>query len=154
MEMKKVTKAVIDDFLAQKKLAIIGVSRNTKEFANLAYRMLKTRGYTVYPVNPFTEIAEGDKCYSKIKSLPEKVDGALVMLPPEKTLQVLPEIAEAGIGHVWLQQHTESPQALQFCADHKINVVYGECIMMFSEPLEFPHKLHRWGLKVFGLLPK
>ena len=149
-----VTQKDIQNFLAQKSLAVIGVSRNKNEFANSAYRLLKSRGYTVYPVNPYTEHIEDDKCYPSIKSLPEPVDGALVMLPPQKTMQVLPEIAEAGIKNIWLQQRTDSPQAIQFCKDRKINVVYGECIMMFSEPLDFPHRLHRWGKKVFGLLPK
>jgi predicted CoA-binding protein len=149
-----VSQKTIADFLSQKKIAIIGVSRDSKQFANTAYRLLKTQGYVVYPVNPFTERVENDRCYPAIKSLPELVDGVLMMLPPEKTLQVLPEVAEAGIQHVWLQQQTDSPQAVQFCVDHNINVVYGECIMMFVEPLSFPHQLHRWGKKVFGSLPK
>jgi uncharacterized protein len=141
------------NFLSQKKLALIGVSRDTKQFANVAFRLLKDRGYVIYPINPNTDHVEGDRCFPSISSLPEKVNGALVMLPPEKTMQVLPEIADAGIKHVWLQQQTESPQALQFCADHDIDVVYGECIMMFTEPLSFPHRLHRWVKKVVGKLP-
>jgi len=149
-----VSRKSIDDFLSQKKLALVGLSRDTKQLANVAYRFLKTHGYTVYPVNPNADKLEGDRCYPNIRSLPEKVDGAILMLPPEKTMKLLPEIAEAGIKHVWLQQQTESPQAIQFCVDHNMNVVYGECIMMFSEPLAFPHRLHRWGKKVFGSLPK
>ena len=144
----------INEFLSLKKLAVIGVSRNANELANIAYRKLKTLGETVYPVNPFTERIENDRCYPNIKSLPEKVDGILIMLPPAKTMDVLPEIAEAGIAHVWLQQQTESPQAVQFCSDHNIHVVYGECIMMFLEPLGFPHRLHRWIKKVTGRLPR
>jgi uncharacterized protein len=144
----------IEDFLSLKKISVIGVSHNAKELANVAYRKLKTCGYTVYPVNLFAEKIENDRCYSNIQSLPEKVDGVLVMLPPGKTLQVLPEIAEAGIEHVWLQQHTESAEAIQFCKDHNIHVVYGECIMMFTEPLELPHRLHRWIKKVTGKLPQ
>jgi hypothetical protein len=144
----------ITNFLSQKKLAVIGVSRDTKQFANYAYRFLKTHGYIVYPVNPNAKLVEGDKCFPNIMSLPEKVDGALIMLPPEKTMKVLPEITDAGINHIWLQQQTESPQAIQFCKDRKINVVYGECIMMFSEPLAIPHRLHRWVKRVTGTLPK
>jgi uncharacterized protein len=149
-----VSRKSIDDFLSQKKLALVGLSRDTKQLANVAYRFLKAHGYTVYPVNPNADQVEGEQCFSTVASLPEKVDGALIFLPPEKTIKVLPEITEAGIKHVWLQQQTESPQAIQFCLDHNINVVYGECIMMFSEPLAVPHRLHRWGKKVMGKLPK
>jgi predicted CoA-binding protein len=144
----------IIDFLSQKKLAAIGVSRDAKQFSNSAYRLLKTHGFTVYPVNPNAEQIEGDRCFPNITSLPEKVDRALIMLPPEKTMHVLPEIAAAGIKHVWLQQQTESPQAIQFCSDHNINVVYGECIIMFVEPVGFPHRMHRWVKKVTGALPQ
>ena len=143
----------IDDFLSQKKLAVIGVSRDTKQFANSAYRLLKEHSYIVYPVNPYAERVENDRCYPNIKALPEQIGGALVMLPPEKTMQVLPEIAESGIKHVWLQQGAESPQAIQFCKDRNINVVYGQCILMFAEPVAFYHRLHRWGVKFIGRLP-
>ncbi len=149
-----VSQKSIQDFIAQKNLAVVGVSRDTKEFSYQAYNLLKTHGYEVYPVNPNTDKIGEDKCYPDVRSLPERVNGALMMLPPEKTVQVLPDIAEAGIKFVWLQQRTESPQALQFCADHNINVVYGQCIMMFTEPVSFFHRFHRWGKKVAGKLPK
>ena len=107
----------------------------------------------MYPVNPNTEQVEGDRCFPNIASLPEQVNGVIIFLPPEKTMKVLPEIAEAGIKHIWLQQQTESPQAIQFCLDHGIEAVYGECILMFIEPVNFPHRMHRWVKKVTGTLP-
>ena len=144
----------ITDFLSQKKLAVIGVSRDPNQIANCAYRFLKTHGYKVYPINPNTAQVEGDRCFPNIASLPEKVDSALVVLPPEKTMKVLPEITKAGIKHIWLQQQAESPEAIQFCIDRNMNVVNGECIMMFSDPLAILHRIHRWVKKVTGTLPK
>jgi uncharacterized protein len=149
-----VNKKRIDTFLSLKIIAVVGVSRDARQFANAAYRLLKERGYTVFPVNPNTERAEGDQCFPSISSVPARVDGVVVMLPPEKTIQVLPEIVQVGIHHVWLQQQSESPQVLQYCADHHIDAVYGECIMMFLEPLGLPHRLHRWVKKAIGKLPR
>ncbi len=120
----------------------------------IAYKFLKENGYTVFPVNPNAEKIENETCYPDVKSIPGKIDGALVLLPPGKTIEVLPEIAEAGIKNIWLQQQTDSPQAIQFCKDRGINVVYGECIMMFAEPAAFPHRMHRWIKKMFHTLPK
>ena len=148
-----VPKSSIDAFLAQRKLAVVGVSRDSKKFSNAAYRVLKDRGYTVYAVNPYAERVEGDRCYPAVKDLPEQVGGALVMLPPEKTEQVLPEIAKAGIKNVWIQQLSETAKAIEFCREQGINVVHGECIIMFAEPVAFPHRMHRWGKKLFGKLP-
>lgn len=149
-----VSRKSIDDFLAQKKIAVIGVSRDAKQIANSAYRMLKQRGYIIYPVNPYAERVENDRCYPHIKALPEQVEAALVMLPPSKTELVLQEIADAGIKYVWLQQQSETAHAIQFCRDHNITVVHGECILMFLEPLGVPHRIHRWIKKVTGTLPQ
>lgn len=149
-----VTQSVILDFLAQKKIAVVGVSRDAKKFANTAYRLLKARGYKIFPVNPFAENIEGDRCYSNVKALPEKADSALIMLPPEKVMDVLNDVAEAGIKYVWIQQHSESEQAILFCQNNGIKLIHGECIIMFSEPVGFAHRLHRWGKKMTGTLPK
>ncbi len=150
----KISGRSIQDFLDQRKIAVIGVSRDTRQLSYQAYNLLKTRGFEVYAVNPNTDNIVGDKCYPNVNSLPSKVGGALVMLPPEKTVQVLPEIAGAGIKQVWLQQQTESEQAIKFCSDHGINVVYGQCIMMFIEPVESFHRFHRWIKKITNTLPK
>lgn len=143
----------VDAFLSQKKLAVMGVSRDTKQFANSIYRLLKERNYTVYPVNPNAEYAENDRCFRDIKSLPEQVGGVLVLLPPEKIFQAVSDITEAGIKHIWLNNQAESKKTLQYCRDHNVNIVYGQCVLMFLEPLAFPHRLHRWINKVTGKFP-
>jgi predicted CoA-binding protein len=47
-----VTKKIIEEFLGPRKLAIAGVSGNSKKFGYLVFRDLKANGYEVYPVNP------------------------------------------------------------------------------------------------------
>lgn len=151
--MKRVSKSSIDNFLAQKRVAVVGVSRNPQEFANTAYRFLKTHGYTVFPVNPFAERIEGDRCYPNVTALPERIDAALIILPSEKVMDVLPAIIETGVKHIWLQQGIKSDQAVKLCIEHQVNVIYGECILMFAEPVGFPHRFHAWGKKLFGQYP-
>ena len=43
---------IIDDFLAQRRIAVAGVSRNPHKFGNVLFRELKQRGYDVLPLNP------------------------------------------------------------------------------------------------------
>ncbi len=64
-----ITKASVENFLSQKNIAVVGVSRNTKNFGNTIYRSLKKKGYNVYPINPNAEKIEGDKCYPDLHSL-------------------------------------------------------------------------------------
>lgn len=60
------------DFLAQKRIAIAGVSATRENAANLIYRTLKQRGYTVYGINPHGNVFQGARCYPSVASLPEK----------------------------------------------------------------------------------
>jgi len=147
------TKAIMDDFLAQKTFAIVGVSRDQKKFGTIVYRDLKKKGFDVIAVNPKMESIDGDPCYPNLASLPKPVGGIIVVVSPERTETVVKEAKEAGINHVWMQQGAGSKAAIQFCEENGMNVVHGHCIMMFTDPTGF-HKFHRWVWKLIGKLPK
>jgi predicted CoA-binding protein len=148
------TKAAVEDFLAQRTLAVVGVSRDSRKFGNVIFKDLKKKGYRVYPINPNAQSIEGEPCYSNLASLPEKVGGVILVLPPAKSAQVVREAKAAGIERVWLQQGAESREALEFCQQNGISVVAGECILMFARPIGFFHKPHRWVWGLMGKLPQ
>lgn len=146
------TKTAVNDFLNQRTLAVVGVSRSGKKFGNAATRELRKKGYRMIPVHPEAETIDGERCYPSLSRLPEQVGGVLVVVPPDQTEQVVREAADAGIRHVWMQQGAESQSAIDYCRDHDMSVVHGECILMFAEPTG-AHKLHRWFWRVLGKLP-
>ncbi|MBM3144925.1 MAG: CoA-binding protein [Chloroflexi bacterium] len=147
------TKASVDDFISQKALAVVGVSRGGQKFGNMAYRELRANGYKLYPVHPTAEKLEGDRSFSDFESLPEKVGGALIIVPPAQTEKVVREAAAAGIPRVWMQQGSESEAAIRFCQENGIAEVHGECILMFAGK-SFFHKPHRWVWHLIGKAPK
>ncbi len=55
------SRATVDDFLAQRSLAVVGVSRGGKKFGNMVYRELKAKGYRLFPIHPEAEELEGDR---------------------------------------------------------------------------------------------
>jgi uncharacterized protein len=148
------SKPAVDDFLAQRTLAVVGVSRQGKKFGNYAFRELKVRGYRVFPVHPLAEAIEGDRCYPSLGQLPEPVGGVVVVVPPAQTGQVVRDAASAGIQRVWMQQGAASPEAIQFCRENGISEVHGECILMFAQPVKSFHNVHRWVWRLLGKLPK
>ena len=79
------SKKLVDDFVALKKIAVVGVSRKKAKFGNTIYREMREKGYWVYPVNPNADVIEGDTCYPDLLSLPEKVDGVIINVPPVQT---------------------------------------------------------------------
>lgn len=148
------TKAAVADFTALEKLAVVGVSRKGRKFGNLAFKELKQKGYRLFPVNPNAETIEGERCYPNLSALPEPVDGVLIIVPPAETEKVVREAAVAGIKRVWMQQGAESPEAIRFCQENGIEVVHGECILMFTERPAFYHRTHRWVWGLLGKLPR
>jgi len=148
------TRAAVNDFLAQRTIAVVGVSRDRKKFGNVVYRLLREKGYRVLAVNPNMDEINGEPCYPEVNALPDGVDGVITVVPPAQTNQVVAEVAAQGIGRIWMQQGSESETAVQFCESHGISVIAGECILMFAKPVGFPHNLHRWVWGTLGRLPE
>lgn len=148
------SKSNVDDFVAQRTLAVVGVSRQGRKFGNMAYKELRKRGYRLFPVHPQAETVEGDRCFASLGELPEPVDGVLIVVPPAHTEQVVRDAARAGIKRVWMQQGAASPEAIRFCEENGIREIHGECILMFAEPVKSLHSFHRWVWGLLGKLPK
>lgn len=149
----------IADFLAQKRLAVAGVSRNPQgAAANLIYRRLRETGHEVLPVNPNAEMVEGDRCYPNLKAISPPVDGVVIATRPEVAEQLVRECAEIGVTRVWMHRSfgagSVSEAATQFCQDNHITVIPGGCPMMFCQPVDFGHKCMRWILRLTGGLPQ
>jgi len=148
------SKKVVEDFLIQKNIAVVGVSRKKTKFGNAIYRELKQKGYNVFPVNPNMSVFEGDTCYSDLLSIPEQVDAVVINVPPAQTEKVVKEVNEVGIRKVWLQQGSQSDEAVKYCEENGIEYVSNECILMFAQPSAFIHRAHKWVWGVLGKLPQ
>lgn len=149
-----VAQTAVEDFVAQRKLALVGVSRSGGKFGNIALKTLQQKGYRVFPIHPRAESIAGERCYRDLQSLPETVEGVLVVVPPAQAEQVVRDAASAGIRRVWLQQGAESADAIRFCKENGLTVIHGECILMFAPPVTSFHRWHRWLWRVLGKLPE
>ena len=64
-------KDAASEFLASKRVAVTGVSRQPKDHgSNIVYKRLRERGYEVFAVNPNADEVEGDHCYPDLRSIP------------------------------------------------------------------------------------
>jgi len=148
-----VTLKQIEEFLSSEPIAMVGVSRNPKKFGFAAFKELKEKGMKIIPVNPHAEEILGVKVFPNIKSLPAETKGLVVMTQKSKTAIVIREAKNKGIKQIWIQQMSQSPEALQELKDTDINYISGECILMYYKPHSF-HKFHRALKKFFGRYPK
>lgn len=152
--------AKVHDFLAQKRIAVVGVSRHNSHHpvGNLIYHRLKKSGHDVFPVNPHMQTFEGDRCYPDLRSIPGGVDGVVIITRPETTERIVRDCGDAGVRRVWMHRSlakgsSVSPEAVEYCRAHEISVIAGGCPMMFGPGVDFGHRCMRWAMKVTGGLP-
>src|SRR5215204_5700367 len=98
-------KEAASTFLANKRIAVTGDSRKTKQHgSNNVYKRLRDRGYQVFAVNPNADQVEGDHCYHDRKSIPGGVDAAVIATAPDNAETTMRECEELGIKHVWMHR--------------------------------------------------
>lgn len=150
--------AMVDDFLAQHRIAVAGVSRDGNAPANAIYKKLRDAGHEVFAVNPNAEEIEGVPCYPNLAAIPGRVDGVVAATHPNVTEQIVQQCVDLGITRVWLHrsfgQGSFSEQAVALGQANNIAVIPGGCPMMFCQPVDVAHKCIRWWLSVTGSLPK
>ena len=155
--------SLVKDFLAQKKIAVVGVSDQRDTGCNLNYRKFKETGYTVYAVNPRLTTFDGAPCYPDLKSIPEKPDAVFILASPKVTELIVRQCVDLGVKHVWMHclmgtkpglgtgSTSVSPQAVEMCKANGIAVIPGSCPNQFLKP-DFGHGMMRIMWRAFGFL--
>lgn len=148
----------IDDFLAHKRFAMVGISREPKDFSVSLFQELCRRGYDVVPVNPRTPNVMGKICYARVQDIRPPVEAALLMTSPAHTEAVVVDCAAAGIRKIWMYRAAGagavSEKAVEFCREHGMEVIPGECPFMFLPQAGGLHRLHGFIRKITGRFPK
>ncbi len=152
---------MVQDFLAQKKIAVVGVSDKRETGCNLAYNKFKENGYRVFAVNPRIAEFNGDPCYPDLASIPEKPDAVFILANPKVTDQIVGQCVDLGIKRVWMHcmmgtkpglaagMTSVSRDAVAVCRENGIAVIPGSCPNQFLKP-DFGHAMMRGLWRLFG----
>ena len=148
----------IDDFLGQKRIAVVGVSHQAKDFSRTLFHEFLKRGYDAVPVNPGAVAIEGQRCFARVQDISPPADAALVMTSPSVTDYVVRDCAEAGISRIWMFRATGkgsvSESALRFCESNGMSVIPGECPFMFFPAASCFHRIHGFVRKLSRAYPR
>jgi len=143
-------------FLASRRIAVVGVSRQSNQPANAIYRKLRDSGHEVFAVNPRAHSVEGARCYSDLASIPGGVEAVVVVTPPDASAGVVREAADLGVRHIWLHravgEGSVSDEAVEAGCERGLEVIVGGCPLMFVEPVDLAHRCLRWWLVRTGKL--
>lgn len=147
----------VAEFLAGKRFAVAGVSRQPQQAANAIYRKLCNSGFEVFPVNPNAEEAEGVRCYPNLASIPGSIDGVVVATHPRNALDIVRQCGEQGVHQVWFHRSfgtgSVSGEAVRECKTRGIQCIVGGCPLMYCEPVDVAHRCIRWWLRLGGRVP-
>jgi uncharacterized protein len=152
-------KEAATDFLARKRIAVTGVSREPQSHAgNIVYNRLKDRGYEVFPINPNADEVEGDACYGTLSDVPVSVEAVVIATPPEAAQETIDECVELGIDLVWMHRlfgsGSVSEEAAESCRERGLTVIDGGCPLMFEPCSDKGHKVMRFLFTMTGKVPK
>jgi uncharacterized protein len=93
-----------------RRVAVIGASNNRRKFGNKAVRAFHAQGYTVLPVNPHETSIEGLPTFGSVLDIPGAIDMATMYVPPAVGAGIVEDLARKGVGEVWFNPGSESPQ--------------------------------------------
>ena len=148
----------VSEFLAQRRIAVVGASDRKGNFGRAVYVGLKAHGHDVVAVHP-TATVDGDPAHPDLASVPGGVDAVVVMVHRDLAADVVGECIDLGIQHVWLFRggggaSAVSEEAQTVCDEYNLDVVAGACPLMFLEPVGLIHRIHRGFRHVNGSLAR
>jgi predicted CoA-binding protein len=147
----------VAEFLAGKRLAVAGVSRDSQQAANAVFRKLRSSGHDVVPINPNATEVEGVRCYPDVGSVPEALHGLVIATHPSVGRDLVAQCAMHGVRRVWFHRSfgegSVSPDAVEECKARGVSCIVGGCPLMYCEPVDPAHKCMRWLLRWGGRVP-
>ena len=94
-----------------KTVAVVGASGDRSKYGNKAVRAFRDAGWAVFPIHPTLEEVEGITAYPDLDAVPvSKLDQVSFYVPPQVGIRLLDQVARKGVGEVWLNPGSESPE--------------------------------------------
>ncbi len=158
--MATTLKEAAAEFLANKRIAVAGVSREAGggHGGNPVYVRLRERGYEVFAVNPNAGEVEGDVAYPNLGAIPGGVEAVVIATHPDAASDVMQECISLGITQVWMHRGigagSVSHEAAELGRARGIAVIEGGCPLMFAPTADTGHKMMKGVLSLIGKMPK
>jgi uncharacterized protein len=152
------TEKEIYDFLSKRRLAMIGLSRNEKDFSRVLFAEFQDRGYEMIGVHPEPDKFTGFKVFSSVNEIGSQVEGAILMTPGKLNDGLIRECLDTGLDQIWVYGVSGSVYAnrelVNECRERSVNFVSSHCPFMFFPGAGFIHRFHAGVLKLISRYPK
>ena len=129
MEQDSNTDDQIREILSMKKVAVIGMSKNSSKAAHYVPRYLSENEYDVIPVNPNADEILGKKCFDSVLEIAEDVDIVDIFRPSEDVLPFVKEAITKKPKVIWLQEGIHNAEAEEMAREAGIKIVFNRCML-------------------------
>lgn len=129
--------SLVKYFRTMPPVALVGASNDSTKYGNIIFKDLKSKGYTIYPVNPKATSVEGVTAIHSLAEIKEKTDVELLIyvIPPKMTLESLQIAKDLGYKKVWLQPGAADAAVAEFLDTYNLQYIIGACVMVESNNL-------------------
>jgi hypothetical protein len=129
MEHDDHTDEEIRQILTLKKVAVIGMSKNSSKAAHYVPKYLTDNGFDIIPVNPTTSEILGKKCYDSVSEIDGEIEIIDIFRPSEQVLQFVEEAIKKKPKVIWLQEGIHNFEAEELARNEGIMVVFNRCML-------------------------
>ena len=129
MEQDEHTDQQIREILSMRKVAVIGMSKNSSKAAHYVPKYLSDSGYDITPINPTTDEILGKKCYDSVSEINEEIEIVDVFRPSDQVLPFVQEAIKKKPKVIWLQEGIHNFEAEELARKEGIKVVFNRCML-------------------------
>ncbi len=110
-------------------IAVVGLSSSRLRASYGVSQYMQSAGYRIIPVNPNEQEVLGEKSYTRLEDVPEKIDVVDVFRRSEFVPEIVDAAIRVGARAIWLQDGVVDEAAAQRARDAGLFVVMDACIL-------------------------
>jgi len=110
-------------------IAVVGLSSKRHRPSYGVAEYMQSAGYRIIPVNPNEREVLGEKCYSRLEDVSEKVDIVDIFRRSEAVPAVIEGAIRIGARAVWMQEGVIHSEAAERARQAGLTVVMDLCIL-------------------------
>jgi predicted CoA-binding protein len=122
--------AILNILKKYKTIAVVGLSSNPMRPSFGVTEYMQAAGYRIIPVNPNEREVLGEKSYTRLEDVPEKIEIVNVFRRAEDVPPVVESAIRIGAKVVWMQQGIENEEAAEKARAAGLTVIEDACILV------------------------
>jgi len=112
-----------------KTIAVVGLTDSPLRPSYGVSSYMQSQGYRIIPVNPNVSESLGERAYSTLLEVPDKIDIVNIFRRPEAVPEVVDQAIELRVPAIWMQEGVIHEAAAEKARQAGIFVVMDKCIL-------------------------